>query len=128
MDYSKEELTQMLQNKQMSSAVLEILLKAREENKIDFKLIDIREVYEYTHSSIVGTDLLYPTSMVNRFIASFEEMKKEPVVLYCRTGNRTGYIMSSLENMGLTNVVHLTDGIAAYRGETTPRAEIPNQL
>jgi len=128
MNYTKEELEQMLQNKQMSSAILEILLKAREEGAIDFKLIDIREVFEYTNSSIVGTDLLYPTSMVNKFVSSFEEMKEIPVILYCRTGNRTGYIMSALENMGLTNVVHLTDGIVAYRGETTPRAEIPNQL
>ena len=127
MEYSKEELTQMLQKKQMSSATLEALLKAREEGVVDFKLIDIREVFEYTNSSIVGTDLLYPTSMVNRFVPSFEELKEEHVVLYCRTGNRTGYIMSALENIGLTNIVHLTDGIVAYRGETTPRAEIPNK-
>jgi len=128
MEYTKEELNEMLQKKQMSSAMLEILLQAREEGIIDFKLIDIRELFEYTSSSIVGTDLLYPTSMVNKFVPSFQEMKEENVVLYCRTGNRTGYIMSALENMGLTNVVHLTDGIVAYRGETTPRAEIPNEL
>lgn len=128
MEYTKDELNEILQKKQMSSAMLEILLKAREDGSIKFKLIDIREVYEYTNSSIVGTDLLYPTSMVNKLVASFEEMKEDSIVLYCRTGNRTGYIMSALENMGLTNVVHLTDGIVAYRGETTPRAEIPNQL
>lgn len=128
MKFSKEELLEMLQKKQMSSAVLEILLQAREEGIIDFKLIDIRELFEYTNSSIIGTDLLYPTSMVNKFVPSFQAMKEDPVVLYCRTGNRTGYIMSSLEDMGLTNVVHLTDGIVAYRGKTTPKAEIPNEL
>jgi rhodanese-related sulfurtransferase len=128
MKYTKEELTQMLEKKQMSSAILEELLQAREEGAIDFKLIDIREVFEYTNSSIIGTDLLYPTSMVNKFVASFEAMKEEPVVLYCRTGSRTGQIMRALENMGLNNIVHLADGITAYRGETTPRAKIPNEL
>jgi len=128
MAYTKEELHEMLQNKQMSSSVLEALLEGRKEGLIDFKLIDIREVFEYTSSSIVGADLLYPTSMVNKFIPNFESMRDEQIVLYCRTGNRTSYIMSALENMGLTNVGHLADGIVSYRGEIVPGAEIPNEL
>lgn len=128
MKYTKDELTQMLQTKQMSSQALEELLAARDAGEIDFKLIDIREIFEYTSNSIVGTDLLYPTSMVERFVEKFKEMKDEPIVLYCRTGNRTGYIMAALKNMGLTNVVHLSDGIVAYRGETAQNADFPNEL
>ncbi len=128
MEYSKEELKEMLKTKQMSSSALETLIKARNEGKVDFKLIDIREMFEFTDRSIVGADFLFPTSMIQKYVGEFEKMRDIPIVLYCRTGNRTGYIMSALENMGLTNVVHLSQGIVAYRGETTKNAKLPNQL
>jgi len=128
MDYTKEELSEMLKKQQMSSAALETLLKARENKEISFTLIDIREVFEFTSSSIEGTDLLLPTSMIQKHVGKFEEMKDEPIVLYCRTGNRTGQVMHALHNMGLQNVVHLCDGIVAYRGKTNLGAKIPNEL
>jgi rhodanese-related sulfurtransferase len=128
MGYTKEELREMLKTKQMSSSVLESLLKARNEGLVEFKLIDIRESFEFTDRSIVGVDFLFPTSVIQKYISEFEKMRDMPIVLYCRTGNRTGYIMSALENMGLTNVVHLSQGIVAYRGVTTKNAQLPNQL
>lgn len=126
MDYTKEELESMLETKEMSSQILETLLDARKEGIIDFKLIDIREQYEYSNQSIVGADLLFPTSIIDQYVPKFKEMKDENVILYCRTGNRTGYVMAALRRMGLGNVVHLTDGIVAYRGLTTMGAKIPN--
>jgi rhodanese-related sulfurtransferase len=128
LEYSKEDLNKMVTNQQLSSSELEALLKARQEGKIEFKLIDIREVYEFTDRSIVGADLLYPTTIIQKFVPDFEAMKDEPVILYCRTGSRTGQIMYALTNMGMTNIVHLCDGILSYRGETVSRADVPNEL
>ena len=128
MDYTKEELSEMLKKQQMSSAVLETLLKAREKKEVSFRLIDVREVFEFTNSSIDGTDLLLPTSMIQKHVGTFEDMKGESIVLYCRTGNRTGQVMHALHNMGLENVVHLTDGIVAFRGKTNKGSKIPNEL
>ncbi len=128
MEFTKEDLNKIVANQQMSSAELETLLKAREEGDIDFKLIDIREVFEFTDRSIVGADLLYPTTMIQKFVTDLEALKDEPVILYCRTGSRTGQIMYALRNMGMENVVHLSDGIMAYRGETIKGADIPNEL
>ncbi len=128
MTYTKEELNMMLKDKQMSSDALQELLKAREAGEVDFKLVDIREVYEYTSQSIDGTDLLIPTSMIQAHLPKLEALIDEPVVLYCRTGNRTGQVMMALERMGFANIAHLSRGIISYTGATSHNAELPNKL
>ncbi len=125
MEYNKEELEKMLQNQEMTSEQLQTLLKAREEGKIDFVLMDIREVFEFTDRSIKGADMLLPTSQMNAKLHVFEELKEKPVVLYCRTGSRTGQVMYALRNMGFNNIVHLSPGIMGYFGETEHNAPIP---
>ncbi len=125
MEYTKEELEKMLQNQEMSSQELQTLLKAREEGKIDFVLMDVREVFEFTDRSIKGTDILLPTSEMNQKLHVFDELKEKPVVLYCRTGSRTGQVMYILRNMGYTNIVHLSNGIMGYFGETEHNAPLP---
>jgi rhodanese-related sulfurtransferase len=128
LQYTNEELQQMLSNKQMSSDALQVLLKAREAGEIKFSLIDIREVFEYTSSSIDGTDMLLPTSVIQNHLDKLEAKKEEPVILYCRTGNRTGQVMMALERMGFDKIVHLSRGIISYDGPTSHNAALPNEL
>jgi rhodanese-related sulfurtransferase len=128
MEYSKEELEQIIKKRDLTSSELETLLEARQEGLVSFKLIDAREVYEFTSSSIKGADLIIPTSMVQQYVGMYEDMKDENVIIYCRTGSRTGYLLGAFHNMGLTNISHLSDGILSYRGEVVANAELPNQL
>jgi rhodanese-related sulfurtransferase len=128
MSYTKEELQNILESKNMSSSELVTLLEAREKGEIGFNLVDIREVFEYDSSSIDGTDLLIPTSVIQQHIDKLEAIKDEPIVLYCRTGNRTGQIMHALDSMGFPKVVHLAQGIITYGGKTSHGAKVPNQL
>ncbi len=127
-NYSQNDYKKMLQNEQISSKILETLLKAREEKIIDFKLIDIREIYEYTDASIKGTDILLPTSAMHLHMNLLEEQKNEHIILYCRTGNRTGHVMMILKRMGFAKISHLTYGIMDYRGEILRGAPLPNKL
>jgi len=128
MSYTKEDLEQMLSNKNLSSSELETLLEARSNGEIDFKLVDIREVFEYNQSSIDGTDLLVPTSSIQQHFNKLEAIKDEPIILYCRTGNRTGQIMYALDNMGFPKVIHLAQGIISYHGKTSSGAKLPNEV
>ncbi len=128
MRYTKEQLEEMLNHEEMSAAELQTLLEARERGEVDFVLIDVREVFEYTDRSIKGTDLLLPTSRIQGHLDKFEELKNRAVVLYCRTGTRTWQVMSALKRMGYDNVVHLDPGITGYYGETVRDAPIPNPL
>lgn len=128
MKFSQEEIKEIVKTTQLSAQSLESLLKARNEKKIDFKLVDIREEYEYTDNSIAGTDLLIPTSLIGNHINIFEDLKDENVILYCRTGSRTSQVLHALRNMGLKNVTHLSRGIMSFYGETKHGAELPNKL
>ncbi len=112
----------------MSSDALQSLLKARGEGIVKFTLVDIREVYEFESASIDGTDLLLPTSVIQAHLDKLEALKDEPVILYCRTGNRTGQVMAALERMGYEKIVHLSRGILSFTGATSHKAELPNAL
>jgi len=112
---------------QMRSDDLEKLLNYRQEGKIDFKLIDIREIYEYSDQSIDGTDLLYPTTMFHKYIDDLNVIKDENIILYCRTGNRTGQVLGILKTMGFVNIAHLTLGIMSYHGKTSKNAKLPQK-
>ena len=129
MSYTKEELQEMLKNSQISSDALESLLKAREKGEVHFNLVDIREVFEYTDSAIAGTDLLVPTSMIQQHLDKLDAIKEDPIILYCRTGNRTGQIMQALtQQLGYQKVSHLSSGIVSYHGEKLRDAVLPNDL
>ena len=128
MRHSKEQLQDMLTVKEMDSSTLEILIKAKSNGEINFHLIDIREVFEFNMNSIDKTDLLLPTSMIQKHLNKLEAIKDEPIILYCRTGNRTSQMMNALENMGFTKVVHLSRGIISFDGEKSNGAKIPNEL
>ena len=112
---------------QVESDDLEKLLNYRKEAKIDFKLIDIREIYEYSDNSIDGTDLLYPTTMFHKYIDELNAIKDDNIILYCRTGNRTGQILEILKRMGFKNIAHLTLGIISYSGKTSKNAKLPQK-
>ena len=112
---------------QVESDDLEKLLNYRKEAKIDFKLIDIREIYEYSDNSIDGTDLLYPTTMFHKYIDELNAIKDDNIILYCRTGNRTGQILEILKRMGFKNIAHLTFGIISYSGKTSKNAKLPQK-
>ena len=128
MKYTEEELEKMLQNQQISSEVLQVLLEEREKGNIDFILMDIRETYEFDQASIVGCDMLLPTSIIGNHVDKFEELRDERIILYCRTGSRTSQVMYALNNMGYKNISHLSNGILSYFGEKVSNAPYPNKL
>jgi len=109
-------LKSLLNKENLSSQELQELLEARKDGKIDFKLIDIREPFEYEEAHIVGCDELLPTSQFQEWAGKLLERKDENMVIYCRTGNRTGQVQAILKQHGLT-IPHLTYGIMSYQGE-----------
>ena len=93
------------------------LLKAREEGKIDFELIDIREPYENKELRIKGTDRLLPLTKLEKDIDIWNELIKKNIVIYCRSGNRTSHLQQFFRNYYNVNVPHLAEGIINYSGE-----------
>ena len=79
--------------------------------------IDIREPEEFQQDRIPGATLL-PMSEMNTRLQ--ELPKDEEVVLYCRTGNRSSYVLDILSANGYNNLMHLDGGIQAWYNSGLP--------
>ncbi len=89
-------------------------LKARLDAGENVNLLDVREDHERAEYNIGGTHI--PLGRVQAFQTDgIESWKEEEVVVYCRSGNRSGMAALFLEQNGFHNVVNLTGGMLAWR-------------
>ena len=95
-------------------------------------LYDIRRPDEWRQTGVVegskrltfvdGSGRLMP-DFFNRFTASVG--KDDPVILICRTGNRTSVLGRHLvEKMGYTKVYNVRDGIVSWIGDRQKTARL----
>jgi rhodanese-related sulfurtransferase len=97
--------------KEISAADLRKLI----DDNADFKLIDVREEYEYDEANIKGH--LIPMGEVMDRVDEIPRDKK--VVVHCRSGKRSASVIQALESQhGYTNLFNLKGGILAYLEET----------
>ncbi len=81
------------------------------------RVIDIREPHELAISRIPAAENV----PYNRLLASFESWDREtPIVLVCRTGNRSGQAARVLREAGFQQVWNLRGGINAWAREVDP--------
>jgi rhodanese-related sulfurtransferase len=77
-------------------------------------LLDVREPHEHADFNIGGT--LLPLGRVMQMDTDeIEPWKNEEVIVYCRSGNRSGQASMILETAGFTNVKNLTGGMMAWQ-------------
>lgn len=88
-------------------------------------IVDIRRPEEWAETGVVeGSHRITAFDGNGRFNPEFGEQfaalvdRDEPVVLICRTGNRTGALARALvEGLGYQQVYNVTDGIMEWLGE-----------
>lgn len=88
-------------------------LKEKMDRGDQFVLIDVREPYENAEFNIGGQ--LIPIGSFMASIPELEGHKNEEVVVYCRSGNRSGMAKMLLESSGFTNVRNLLGGMLQWR-------------
>ena len=77
-------------------------------------LVDVRESYEHDAFNIGG--ILFPLGKVKEYDTNeIDHLKDEEVILYCRSGNRSGQAAMILETMGFSNVKNLVGGMLAWQ-------------
>jgi sulfur-carrier protein adenylyltransferase/sulfurtransferase len=95
-------------------------LKEMMDSGASFQLIDIREPHEYDICNIGGDQI--PQGELPRKLDMVSKDKQ--VVIYCRSGSRSGNMVQWLEkNHGLTNLYNLKGGILAWAREIDPEME-----
>lgn len=90
-------------------------LKARLDAGEKINLIDVREPNEYAADNLGGT--LIPLGELTYRVDELDDLQNEEVVVYCRSGSRSGMAQQILEENGFTNVRNMTGGMLAYRAQ-----------
>ncbi len=76
-------------------------------------LVDVREPHENAEFNIGGK--LIPVGNIQSMqVEDIEDLRNEEVILYCRSGNRSGIAAMVLDQLGFTNTKNLTGGMLAW--------------
>ena len=67
------------------------------------KFVDVRTITEFNAGHITGA-VNIPLDQFEHRYTEIDGLGKSPVVLYCRTGNRSGRALTFLQKKGIKNV------------------------
>lgn len=89
-------------------------LKERLDKGEDINLLDVREDHERAEFNIGGRHI--PIGKIQSFDTDdVEDWKDKEIIVYCRSGNRSGIASNILSQAGFTNPVNLTGGMMAWQ-------------
>lgn len=82
-------------------------------------LVDVREDFEREIADLpeVGQKRI-PLAGLPQRISELD--RERPLVLYCRSGSRSGLATAALHDLGFTNVRNLKGGLLAWKEEVDP--------
>ena len=88
-------------------------------DKKDLQLIDVRTASEYAEGHLANAKLIPLQDLAQRLA---EIDKSKPVLLYCRSGHRSGNALKVLQEKGYKNASHVEGGIIAWQAAGLPVA------
>lgn len=88
-------------------------LKARLDKGENIILLDVRQPEEHEEKNIANS-LLIPLNELPDRVDELDAHKDSEIVVYCRSGNRSGQAIHFLEASGYTNLKNLKGGMLAW--------------
>jgi rhodanese-related sulfurtransferase len=88
-------------------------------NKDDALILDVREDKEVQGGKIKGARHITLGQLPSK-LAELEKHKQSPVLVYCRSGSRSGYASQILTKAGFSDVSNLAGGILAWESANLP--------
>jgi rhodanese-related sulfurtransferase len=85
---------------------------ARLQSQPELQLIDVRSGFEFSGGHLPGAKRIGLQELESR---CREIDRRKPVLLYCRSGHRSGIALQILRKNGFENAVHLDGGILAWQ-------------
>lgn len=82
-------------------------------------VLDVREDNEYKMGHVLNSRQI-PLGKLNERIGELEKYKKQPIVVVCRTGNRSCTAYATLGKHGFTQVYNLAGGVTAWQKANLP--------
>lgn len=90
-------------------------VKERLDKGEQLNLLDVREPHERAEFNIGGIHI--PLGQVMMQADELENLKNQEVIVYCRSGNRSGQAAMILETMGFTNAKNLSGGMLSWQSK-----------
>lgn len=89
-------------------------VKARIDSGEKINIVDVREPHENAEFNIGGK--LIPLGKIQTMqVDELDEYKNEELILYCRSGNRSGQACMILDMLGFTNTKNLIGGMLSWQ-------------
>lgn len=89
-------------------------VKERLDKGEKLNLVDVREPHEHAEFNIGG--VLVPLGKIQAMqVDELEHLKDQEVIVYCRSGNRSGQAALILDTMGFTNTKNLAGGMLKWQ-------------
>lgn len=93
-------------------------LSERLKNNEDLIIIDVREPFEHDMANIGGN--LIPLGDLPYQLEQIEEYKDREIIVYCRSGGRSGSACQYLRGQGFSNVRNMIGGMNQWVREIDP--------
>jgi rhodanese-related sulfurtransferase len=91
-------------------------VKERLDKGEQLNLVDVREPHERAEFNIGGVHI--PLGQVQMMqVDQLENLKNEEVIVYCRSGNRSGQAAMILDTLGFANTKNLSGGMLAWQSK-----------
>ncbi len=88
-------------------------------NRQNALVLDVREQSEYDAGHIINSRLI-PMGQLRERIGELEKYRERPLVVVCRSGNRSASASAFLNKQGFTGVHNLDGGIMAWQKSSLP--------
>jgi rhodanese-related sulfurtransferase len=82
-------------------------------------VLDVREPSEYNNGHLLNAKLL-PLGKLNERVAELEKYKEQPILVVCRSGNRSGSACAILAKHGYAQAYNLAGGVTAWQSSNMP--------
>jgi adenylyltransferase/sulfurtransferase len=101
------------------STITAVELKEMIDSGKDFVLIDVREPHEYEIVKIPGSTLIPKDRIISGEVLA-ELPQDKPLVLHCKSGQRSAQALAALHKAGFRDAVHVGGGVLAWAEQIDP--------
>lgn len=82
-------------------------------------VLDVREPDEYKAGHVLNAKLI-PLGKLKERIGELDKYRDQPMIVVCRSGNRSGTACVLLGKAGFTQAYNLSGGVIAWQGSKLP--------
>lgn len=82
-------------------------------------ILDVREESEFKSGHLLNAKWI-PLGRLTERLGELERYREQPIVVVCRSGNRSGSACSSLGKQGFTQAYNLSGGVMAWQKSNLP--------